>query len=180
MCTYFFQFSGKQIYQEASAYIQAQFEAKNKSSAKEIYCHQTCATDTDNIQFVFDAVTDVIIATNLRGCGLYWNYCFLQNKKYTPSAYVHFPFNFQENRFTKKRLHTYRLSLKLKIEAQWRKFTVIRHAWRILTTFNLHLTPSCMSLFQATWEAGVPMKLLYCSSIFVLVWHAEINVLNEC
>lgn len=32
----------------------------------------TCATDTNNIQFVFDAVTDVIIANNLRGCGLYW------------------------------------------------------------------------------------------------------------
>ena len=32
----------------------------------------TCATDTTNIQFVFDAVTDVIIANNLRGCGLYW------------------------------------------------------------------------------------------------------------
>lgn len=64
--------SGKQIYEEAAAYIQAQFEAKNKSTTKEIYCHQTCATDTNNIQFVFDAVTDVIIANNLRGCGLYW------------------------------------------------------------------------------------------------------------
>ncbi|KIH64030.1 hypothetical protein ANCDUO_05664 [Ancylostoma duodenale] len=41
------------------------------SFADEIYCHMTCATDTTNIQFVFDAVTDVIIANNLRGCGLY-------------------------------------------------------------------------------------------------------------
>jgi len=63
--------AGKQIYEEAAAYIQAQFEAKNKSTTKEVYCHQTCATDTNNIQFVFDAVTDVIIANNLRGCGLY-------------------------------------------------------------------------------------------------------------
>ncbi len=63
--------SGRQDYHEASAYIQAQFEAKNKSANKEIYCHMTCATDTTNIQFVFDAVTDVIIANNLRGCGLY-------------------------------------------------------------------------------------------------------------
>ncbi|MPC24669.1 Guanine nucleotide-binding protein G(o) subunit alpha [Portunus trituberculatus] len=60
-----------QDYGEAAAYIQAQFEAKNKSTSKEIYCHMTCATDTNNIQFVFDAVTDVIIANNLRGCGLY-------------------------------------------------------------------------------------------------------------
>lgn len=64
-------FLGGQEYGEAAAYIQAQFEAKNKSTSKEIYCHMTCATDTNNIQFVFDAVTDVIIANNLRGCGLY-------------------------------------------------------------------------------------------------------------
>ena len=64
--------TGAQEYGEAAAYIQAQFEAKNKSTTKEIYCHMTCATDTNNIQFVFDAVTDVIIANNLRGCGLYW------------------------------------------------------------------------------------------------------------
>ena len=63
--------SGAQEYGEAAAYIQAQFEAKNKSTTKEIYCHMTCATDTQNVQFVFDAVTDVIIANNLRGCGLY-------------------------------------------------------------------------------------------------------------
>lgn len=64
-------FIGAQEYGEAAAYIQAQFEAKNKSTTKEIYCHMTCATDTHNIQFVFDAVTDVIIANNLRNCGLY-------------------------------------------------------------------------------------------------------------
>lgn len=64
--------TGAQEYGEAAAYIQAQFENKNKSTTKEIYCHMTCATDTTNIQFVFDAVTDVIIANNLRGCGLYW------------------------------------------------------------------------------------------------------------
>jgi len=66
------EYTGAQEYGEAAAYIQAQFEAKNKSTAKEIYCHMTCATDTQNVQFVFDAVTDVIIANNLRGCGLYW------------------------------------------------------------------------------------------------------------
>jgi guanine nucleotide-binding protein G(o) subunit alpha len=65
------EYTGAQEYGEAAAYIQAQFEAKNKSTTKEIYCHMTCATDTTNIQFVFDAVTDVIIANNLRGCGLY-------------------------------------------------------------------------------------------------------------
>merc|ERR1719219_3205520 len=48
------EYTGAQDYGEAAAYIQAQFEAKNKSTAKEIYCHMTCATDTQNVQFVFD------------------------------------------------------------------------------------------------------------------------------
>lgn len=62
---------GAQNYEEAAAYIQAQFESKNQSENKEIYCHQTCATDTENVQFVFDAVTDVLIANNLRSAGLF-------------------------------------------------------------------------------------------------------------
>uniref|UniRef100_A0A8C5H395 Guanine nucleotide-binding protein G(o) subunit alpha n=1 Tax=Gouania willdenowi TaxID=441366 RepID=A0A8C5H395_GOUWI len=53
------------------AYIKSQYESKNKSPNKEVYSHVTCATDTNNIEFVFDAVTDVIIANNLRGLGLY-------------------------------------------------------------------------------------------------------------
>lgn len=63
--------AGPNAFTEAVAYIQTQYESKNKSANKEIYTHITCATDTNNIQFVFDAVTDVIIANNLRGCGLY-------------------------------------------------------------------------------------------------------------
>ncbi|XP_023603277.1 guanine nucleotide-binding protein G(o) subunit alpha-like [Myotis lucifugus] len=65
------EYTGPSAFTEAVAYIQAQYESKNKSAHKEIYTHITCATDTNNIQFVFDAVTDVIIAKNLRGCGLY-------------------------------------------------------------------------------------------------------------
>ncbi|KAL2093161.1 hypothetical protein ACEWY4_010473 [Coilia grayii] len=65
------EYPGPDMFTEAVAYIQTQYEGKNKSPNKEVYAHITCATDTHNIQFVFDAVTDVIIATNLRGCGLY-------------------------------------------------------------------------------------------------------------
>lgn len=64
--------SGPDTYLEGKEYIKCQYESKNKSPSKEVYAHVTCATDTNNIQFVFDAVTDVIIANNLRGCGLYW------------------------------------------------------------------------------------------------------------
>lgn len=62
---------GGQSYEEAAAYIQCQFEDLNKQKGKkEIYTHFTCATDTKNVQFVFDAVTDVIIKTNLMEIGL--------------------------------------------------------------------------------------------------------------
>ncbi|KAL7672485.1 hypothetical protein ACOME3_007369 [Neoechinorhynchus agilis] len=65
------EYHGKDEFKEAAEYIQAQFVAQNKSEEKEIYCHLTCATDTENVQFVFDAVTDVIITNNLRASGLY-------------------------------------------------------------------------------------------------------------
>lgn len=65
-------FSGSNTYEEAAAYIQMKFENLNKrKDQKEIYTHFTCATDTNNIQFVFDAVTDVIIKNNLKDCGLF-------------------------------------------------------------------------------------------------------------
>ena len=64
--------AGSNTYEEAAAYIQMQFENLNKrKDTKEIYTHFTCATDTNNVQFVFDAVTDVIIKNNLKDCGLF-------------------------------------------------------------------------------------------------------------
>ena len=48
------------------------FENLNKrKDAKEVYTHRTCATDTNNIAFVFDAITDIIIKNNLKECGLF-------------------------------------------------------------------------------------------------------------
>ncbi|KAG7283237.1 hypothetical protein CRUP_004979 [Coryphaenoides rupestris] len=66
------EYSGPNKYEEAQAYIQTKFEDLNKKKdTKEIYPHFTCATDTKNVQFVFDAVTDVIIKNNLKDCGLF-------------------------------------------------------------------------------------------------------------
>uniref|UniRef100_A0A3P9H9D2 Guanine nucleotide-binding protein G(o) subunit alpha n=2 Tax=Oryzias latipes TaxID=8090 RepID=A0A3P9H9D2_ORYLA len=44
------EYTGANTYDDATAYIQVQFESKNRSPNKEIYCHLTCATDTGNIQ----------------------------------------------------------------------------------------------------------------------------------
>ena len=72
LTTCFAEYAGAQEYGMAAAYIQAQFEAKkNKSTTNEIYCHMTCATDTKNVEFVFEAVTDIILSKLLGSCGLY-------------------------------------------------------------------------------------------------------------
>ncbi|KAI0984103.1 hypothetical protein GJ496_009353 [Pomphorhynchus laevis] len=64
------EYTGKNNYQNAADFIQTQF-LNTSITEREIYCHHTCATDTRNVQFVFDAVTDVIITINMRDCGLY-------------------------------------------------------------------------------------------------------------
>ncbi|XP_047126126.2 guanine nucleotide-binding protein G(i) subunit alpha isoform X1 [Hydra vulgaris] len=72
LTTCFPEYMGANTYDEAGSYIQLQFENLNsRKGEKEIYTHFTCATDTNNIQFVFDAVTDVIIKNNLKDCGLF-------------------------------------------------------------------------------------------------------------
>lgn len=66
------EYAGSNTYEDACVYIKSRFEQLNRSpQAKEIYFHFTCATDTDNIQFVFGSVTDVIVKNNLKDCGLF-------------------------------------------------------------------------------------------------------------
>ncbi|PAA70965.1 hypothetical protein BOX15_Mlig022180g1 [Macrostomum lignano] len=68
----FEEYSGSDNYDEASQYIRQKFEDLNKRKAtKTIYTHFTCATDTNNIKVVFDAVIDIIIKNNLKDCGLF-------------------------------------------------------------------------------------------------------------
>ncbi|KPP66272.1 cone transducin alpha subunit-like [Scleropages formosus] len=65
-------YDGPNTYEDASNYIKAQFEDLNmKKGVKEIYSHMTCATDTKNVEIVFNAVTDIIIKENLKDCGLF-------------------------------------------------------------------------------------------------------------
>jgi guanine nucleotide-binding protein G(i) subunit alpha len=65
------EYQGENTYEAAAAYVRIKFEDLNRrKDSKEIYTHFTCATDTNNVQFVFDAVTDVIVKSNLKDCGL--------------------------------------------------------------------------------------------------------------
>lgn len=64
--------SGPNTFEDAGNYIKLQFLDLNmRRDIKEIYSHMTCATDTENVKFVFDAVTDIIIKENLKDCGLF-------------------------------------------------------------------------------------------------------------
>jgi len=55
-------------YQAASTYLKTQFLQRNKAS-KEVYVHITCATDTRNVEVVFNACKDIILKSNLSGSG---------------------------------------------------------------------------------------------------------------
>jgi len=63
-------FTGGNTYEEATAYIQSQFEAKQKNKTKPIYTHVTCATDKNNVNAVFNAVKDIVIRQSLAEGGL--------------------------------------------------------------------------------------------------------------
>ncbi|KAI2797240.1 hypothetical protein RDWZM_010259 [Blomia tropicalis] len=66
------EYEGRNCFEEAAAYIQMKFVSKNRSpEKKEVYTHITCATDTTNVSFVFEAITDVMLTANLREIGLY-------------------------------------------------------------------------------------------------------------
>ncbi|KAJ8784663.1 hypothetical protein J1605_008014 [Eschrichtius robustus] len=66
------EYDGNNSYEDAGNYIKRQFLDLNmRKDVKEIYSHMTCATDTQNVKFVFDAVTDIIIKENLKDCGLF-------------------------------------------------------------------------------------------------------------
>jgi len=51
-------------------FLQNQFESKNRNPDKQVYTHVTCATDTNNIAAVFNAVKDIIIRKSLTEAGL--------------------------------------------------------------------------------------------------------------
>ncbi|GAA6044296.1 hypothetical protein JCM8097_006752 [Rhodosporidiobolus ruineniae] len=70
IANFFPDYTGGSDLQAACDYFSSRFVSLNQSSAKQIYTHFTCATDTNQIKFVLSAVNDIIIQVNLRDCGL--------------------------------------------------------------------------------------------------------------
>lgn len=57
-------------YKEGIKFISSKFIAVNQNSLKNIYIHVTCATDTECVTMVFNAVKDIILRTALYGAGI--------------------------------------------------------------------------------------------------------------
>ncbi|CAO3642605.1 unnamed protein product [Cunninghamella blakesleeana] len=55
---------------QARQYVLERFTSLNNSPDKQVYSHFTCATDTQQITFVMNAVHDIILQYNLRHNGL--------------------------------------------------------------------------------------------------------------
>nr|XP_012291006.1 guanine nucleotide-binding protein subunit alpha-14 [Aotus nancymaae] len=67
LISYFPEYTGpKQDVKAARDFILKLYQDQNPDKQKVIYSHFTCATDTENIRFVFAAVKDTILQLNLR------------------------------------------------------------------------------------------------------------------
>ena len=63
---------GPNTFQDTTNFIRDKFVSLNRHPEKKtVYTHVTCATDTDNIQFVFDSVVDIIISEHFRTATLF-------------------------------------------------------------------------------------------------------------
>lgn len=63
-------YDGDGSYEDACAFVTELFEARKRDEKKVIYPHVTCATDTDAMKVVFNAVKDIVIRRSLEEGGL--------------------------------------------------------------------------------------------------------------
>ncbi|EGT33852.1 hypothetical protein CAEBREN_25446 [Caenorhabditis brenneri] len=72
LCIAFDTYNGpSQDVDAAIQFVEKKYRGVAENKEKNIYCHHTCATDTQQVQYVLDAVLDTILSTKLKGCGLY-------------------------------------------------------------------------------------------------------------
>jgi len=66
----FSDYTGGLNYDNATTFIKQKFITQSENAQKHIYTHITCATDTNNVQLVFEAVRDIILHQVLDESGL--------------------------------------------------------------------------------------------------------------
>lgn len=64
------EYNGGCNYENASKYIKNIFVTQSEDPKKQIYTHETCATDTNNISVVFNAVKDIVLNQTLTEAGM--------------------------------------------------------------------------------------------------------------
>eukprot|EP00298_Acanthocystis_sp_HF-20_P010716 c19004_g2_i1.p1 GENE.c19004_g2_i1~~c19004_g2_i1.p1 ORF type:complete len:353 (-),score=93.98 c19004_g2_i1:785-1843(-) len=64
------EFTGGSNYEEGVEFVKGKFLALNHNPKKEIFVHVTCATDTNNMRFVLEAVEQIILNQNLSNSGI--------------------------------------------------------------------------------------------------------------
>jgi hypothetical protein len=67
---YFYEYEGPNEFEPAADFIKKKFLDVKKNVAKQIYTHFTCATDTQNVQFVMKSVIDTVVGGSLDNAGL--------------------------------------------------------------------------------------------------------------
>lgn len=63
-------YNGSNNWEEAAEWIGDRFKEQNKTKSKVVYVQITCATDTSNVRFVFNAVKDIILNQAMDASGL--------------------------------------------------------------------------------------------------------------
>lgn len=53
----------------AILFIENRFKTLNRAPDRQVYVHQTCATDTNIVKAVFEVVRDIVMQGNLKECG---------------------------------------------------------------------------------------------------------------
>jgi len=70
LTVFFADYKGSQEFDECVSFIEEEFRLRVKDVDKDLYCHVTCATDTSNVQFTFNAVKNIIIRKGLSDAGI--------------------------------------------------------------------------------------------------------------
>jgi len=63
-------YEGGYDYESATEFLKQEFISRNEYPKKKVYIHVTCATNTENVQFTFNVVKDIIVKNGLKECGL--------------------------------------------------------------------------------------------------------------
>lgn len=66
----FSDYKGGQDYDAAAKFMRHKFKKLNRRSGREIYAHITCATDTENVRFVFNSVKETLITKAMASGGV--------------------------------------------------------------------------------------------------------------